>query len=84
MERIATFGGISIDFERVKNIILDCEFLTIEYNIRTEYVKNPFTDEVEKNKISDTFFKEFSSSDSARNFNDGITNYWNVYLQDNL
>ncbi|WP_139149567.1 hypothetical protein [Flavobacterium caeni] len=80
MERINTVNGLTIDFERIRNIRQESEFLIIEYNARIEYSKNPFTGEIEKSEISESISKEFHSYESARDNHIDIKDYWNEYL----
>ena len=84
MDRINTVSGLTLDFERIKTIRTDSEFLIVDYNNRIEYSKNPFTGEVEKTQISDSVSREFSSFETARNHQIAITDYWNDYLTSKL
>lgn len=84
MERINSINGLSIDFERIKNVRQQSEFLIIDYNTRFEYSKNPFTGEVEKNEINESISKEFHSYESARDSHIDIKDYWNEYSANRL
>lgn len=87
MDRINNIGNLSIDFERIRAIKLDdynkekSNLLTIEYNARIEYSKNPFTQEVEKTEIIDTIVKEFPNFETAQLYQKEIQEEWIEYLK---
>ncbi len=82
MDRIATFSGLSIDFERVKCIRHELIFIIIDYEKRTEYTRNPFTNLIETHIIEDSISKRFTKDAIARDFHTSIKDYWSDYLKD--
>jgi len=89
MARIATIASISIDIERLKAISLNSfndigktNVLTIEYNARTEYSRNPFTGEIDKTLVTDVISKEFPDYDTAQLYQKEIQECWEDYLNE--
>lgn len=86
MERIKSISNLSIDFDRIRVIKLDnynqekSNILTIEYNARIEYTKNPFTQEIVKTEIVDVITKEFADFETARLYQKEIEIEWQEYL----
>lgn len=87
MERIIRVSSLTIDLERIRAIKLnnfknvgDTNILTIEYNARIEYSKNPFTNQVEKNEVQDIISKTFPDFETAQIYQAKIEESWKEYL----
>ena len=73
MQRVITISSLTVDLDRIRAIkvnnfsnIGNSNVLTIEYNSRIEYTKNPFTNEIEKNVIVETITKEYPDFETAQ------------------
>ncbi len=89
MNRIITISDITIDLEKIKVIKIsplssqDIKFvLTIEYNSRIVYSKNPLSEKVEQTKLVDTITKDFENLQMAQLFQQKIEESWNTYLNE--
>ena len=87
MDRIITISSLSIDLDRVRAININnfnnlgkTNLLTIEYNSKVEYSKNPFTNEIEKNTLVDTISKEFPDFETAQLYQTELIDCWKDYL----
>ena len=87
MNRIVTIAGITLDLSRIRAVrvrnyteVGKANLLYIEYNSRTEYSKNPFTDEIEKTLINETMSQEVADYQSAREYQTEIEECWAEYL----
>jgi hypothetical protein len=87
MYRIVTVSSLTIDLDRVRAININSfsdfgksNILTIEYNSRVEYSKNPFTNEIEKNILVDTISKEFPDFGVAQAYQFELIECWQDYL----
>ena len=86
MNRIVTVSSLCIDLDRVRAININSDsdgrskILTIEYNSRVEYSKNPFTNEIEKNILVDSISKEFSDFGVAQTYQFELIECWQDYL----
>ncbi|MCB1190966.1 MAG: deoxynucleoside kinase [Leptospiraceae bacterium] len=88
MDKIVTVANITVDLSRIKAIKLNeyrdlgkINLLTIEYDSRTEYSKNPFTGKVEKKLISDQIVKEFPDYETAKMYRDELEFCWKTYSE---
>jgi hypothetical protein len=87
MVRIKSISNLSIDFDRIRSIKIDnfnlkkSNILTIEYNARIEYSKNPFTHVIEKTEIVDVISKEFPDFETAQLYQKEIEVEWQDYLE---
>jgi hypothetical protein len=87
MDRIITISSLTIDLDRVRAINVNnfsnlgkTNILTIEYNSKVEYSKNPFTNEIEKNILVDTISKEFPDFETAQLYQIELIDCWKDYL----
>lgn len=87
MERIKSISNLSIDLDRIRAIRIDnynvemSIILTIEYNARIEYSKNPFTQEIEKTEIIDVISTEFPDFETAQVYQKEIELVWQKHLE---
>ncbi len=89
MNRIITISDITIDLEKIKVIQISplspqnnkC-ILTIEYNSRIVYSKNPLSEKVEQTKVVDTITKEFEDLQTAQHYQQKIEESWNTYVNE--
>ena len=89
MDRIITISSLTIDLDRVRAINVNnfnnlgkTNILTIEYNSKVEYSKNPFTNEIEKNILVDTISKEFPDFATAQIYQIELIDCWKEYLSE--
>ncbi len=89
MDRIITISSLTIDLDRVRAIKLNnfnnigkTNILTIEYNSRIEYSKNPFTNETEKTEIVETISKEYPDFETAQLYQIELQDCWKEYLNE--
>ena len=88
MERVITISYLTIDLDRIKAVKLNnftsvgkTNVLTVEYNARVEYSRNPFTNEIEKTQIIDTVTKEYPDYSTAQAYQMELEEAWREYLQ---
>ena len=91
MNRIITVSSLTIDLEKIKVIKISSltensveQILTIEYNSRIVYAKDPGSEKVEKSIVVDTITKEYSDLETAQHYQQIIENNWNTYLKEKL
>lgn len=91
MNRIITVSSLTIDLEKIKLVKIqpsvdnNTEYLlTIEYNSRIVYAKDPASEKVEKTIVIDTITKDFPDLTTAQNFQKIIEHSWNTYLNKKL
>ena len=87
MDRIVTISSLTIDLDRIKSISINnfnnlgkTNIMTIEYNSKVEYSRNPFTNEIEKNILVDTISKEFPDYQTAQLYQMEFNECWRDYL----
>ena len=87
MDRIITISSLTIDLERVRAVKInnyfnvgDTNILTVEYNSRFVYSKNPFTNDIEKDEIQDIITKTYPSFEIATLYQREIEECWKEYL----
>ena len=56
--------------------------MTIEYNSRIEYSKNPFTDEIEKTEIVEKISKEYPDFEIAQLYQIQMQDCWKEYVSE--
>jgi hypothetical protein len=90
MDRVITISSLTIDLDRVRAINMNnftnlgkTNILTVEYNSRVEYSKNPFTNEIEKDVIVETISKEFPDYETANLYHIEMIDCWKEYLAEN-
>ncbi len=88
MKRLTTISSLTIDLDRIKAVrvnnftsIENTSAITVEYNARIEYSKNPFTNEIEKTQIVDTVIKEYPDFSIAQVYQMELEEAWSEYLQ---
>ena len=91
MNRIITVSSLTIDLEKIRVIKISPltkqgpeQVLSIEYNSRIVYAKDPSSEKVEQTKVVDTITKEFSDLETAQHFQLKIEESWNTYLNEKL
>ncbi len=89
MNRIITVSSLTIDLEKIKDIRIspltfqsNAYILTIEYNSRIVYSKNPLSDKVEHTKVVDTITEEYENLETAQRYQQKIEESWNTYLNE--
>ncbi len=89
MDRIITISSLTVDLNRIRAIKLNNysnignpNVLTIEYNSRIEYTKNPFTNEIEKSEIIETITKEYPDFETAQLHQREFEDCWKDYLNE--
>jgi hypothetical protein len=89
MDRVITISSLTVDLDRIRAIKLNnfsgngnSNVLTIEYNSRIEYTKNPFTHEIEKTIIVETITKEYPDFETARLYQTEFEECWKEYIND--
>lgn len=91
MNRIITVSSLTIDLEKIRAIKVNPVenggtqyLLTIEYNSRIVYFKNPSSEKVEQTKVVDTITKNFQDLETAQHYQQIIEVSWNTYLNEKL
>ncbi len=91
MNRIITVSSLTIDLEKIRTIKINPvteisveQVLTIEYNSRIVYAKDPSSEKVEKTIVVDTITKEYSDLETAQHYQQIIEDSWNTYLNKKL
>ena len=89
MNRIITVSSLTLDLEKIRVIKispLNAEntqhVLTIEYNSRIVYAKDPSSEKVEKTIVVDTISKEYPDLETAQHYQQIIEDSWNTYLKE--
>jgi len=81
--KISTFGGITLNFTKVKCLKRNGnESVTIEFIERYSYLLNPKTNEYERIKHNDTTVVHFEKIDDLLEFISDFSVTWQNYLDE--